>query len=465
MLLMKNKFIEMKLLQTIVLLMVFTLSVSCQTLKKQKFQKTPTPEWVKVKPQHPSYYIGVSSAPKKGFTPADYMANAQQQALGDLASNISTNIESSSVLSVIETKYHIGENYSKEITASTSHQLEGYELVETWEDENFYWAYYRLSKSHYAKIREEKKIQSIEDAKNKYYQATELMGRQLQYNAFQFYAEALASLKPYLGESTITEIYGEEKDLGNTIFSALADFVNDINIVFKNNDISVKKGIKVDPDVFSFLVTDKNNNPISGIPVKIRFSGAGLLRNSEVSSTDGKVFIAIDKIKSSPKIETLSINLDMVGLSRVSKDPVIKNLIKSLPSSEKQIRVNVEKPVLNIQSEEKSFGQLRKENKLKSTFEGLLSSEFVVNPNLKSDFNMTITSNTTKNGYNYGEAQVVINYTIDISDDRGNVVYRKSSSSEYSAADHNAADTKAYVELSKSIERVIVREVISAVNQ
>ena len=39
---MKNKFIEMKLLQTIVLLMVFTLSVSCQTLKKQKFQKKPT---------------------------------------------------------------------------------------------------------------------------------------------------------------------------------------------------------------------------------------------------------------------------------------------------------------------------------------------------------------------------------------------------------------------------------------
>lgn len=98
---------------------------------------------------------------KKGFTPADYMANAQQQALGDLASNISTNIESSSVLSVIETKYHIGENYSKEITASTSHQLEGYELVETWEDENFYWAYYRLSKSHYAKIREEKKYKVL----------------------------------------------------------------------------------------------------------------------------------------------------------------------------------------------------------------------------------------------------------------------------------------------------------------
>ena len=102
---------------------------------------------------------------------------------------------------------------------------------------------------------------------------------------------------------------------------------------------------------------------------------------------------------------------------------------------------------------------------MKSSFEGLLASEFAVNSSLKSDFNMKITSNTTKNGYNYGEAQVAINYTIDLTDNNGNIIYRKSSSAEYSAADHNSADNKAYIELSKSIERVIIREVISAVNQ
>ncbi|MCK9255906.1 MAG: hypothetical protein GX793_06250 [Bacteroidales bacterium] len=455
----------MKSLQIIVLFQLLTLVASCQTLKKQKFVKTPMPEWVKTKPQNSMYFIGVSSAPKKGFTPADYMASAQQKALGDLASSISTNIESSSVLSVIESNFQLDENYSKEIIASTSHQLEGYELVETWEEENFYWVYYRLSKSHYVKMREEKKQQSIEEAKNKYYQATELMGRQLQYNAFQFYAEALTSLKPYLGESTITEINGDEKDLGNTIFSALADFVNDINISFKESDITIKKGIEINPEVLSFLVIDKNKNPISGIPVKIKFTGSGLLRNSEVSSTDGKVYIALNKIKSSPKIESLSVNIDMLGLSRTAKDPIIKSVIKNLPASETQIRVNVEKPILNIQSEEKSFDQLRQSNSLKSSFEGLLASEFAVNSSLKSDFNMKITSNTTKNGYNYGEAQVVINYTIDLTDNNGNIIYRKSSSAEYSAADHNSADNKAYIELSKSIERVIIREVISAVNQ
>ena len=110
--------IKMKSLQIIVLFQLLTLVASCQTLKKQKFVKTPMPEWVKTKPQNSMYFIGVSSAPKKGFTPADYMASAQQKALGDLASSISTNIESSSVLSVIESNFQLDENYSKEIISS-----------------------------------------------------------------------------------------------------------------------------------------------------------------------------------------------------------------------------------------------------------------------------------------------------------------------------------------------------------
>lgn len=455
----------MKALNIVIIFQLITLLASCQLLKKQSFEKKPMPEWVKTKPQNSMYYIGVSSSPKKGFMPADYMANAQQKALGDLSSSISVNIESSSVLSIIETNFHLSENFSNEITASTSQQLEGYELVETWEDENYYWVYYQLSKSKYYQQKEDKKQQAISEAKNKYYQAKELMGKQLQYNAFQFYVEALGSLKSYLGESTVTDLDGEDKDLGNTIFAAIADFVNDIKIKFNNENISVKKGLEIDPEQFSFVITDKNNNPISGIPVKISFTGSGLLRNTEVSSNDGKIYIAITKIKSSPKIESLSVNVDMTNLSRVAKDPVIKSIIKNIPSTDTKLRVNVEKPILKIESEEMSFGVIRKESKLKTTFEGLLSSEFNINPNLTSDFTMKIFSSTVKNGFNYGEAQVSINYTIDLSDNKGNIIYRKSTSGEYSAADHNAADSKAYTEVSKSIERVISREVISAVNQ
>ncbi|HOZ29776.1 MAG TPA: LPP20 family lipoprotein [Bacteroidales bacterium] len=456
----------MKKIQIIIFLQLLVVVSSCQIGKKTTYEKKPMPEWVSTKPQSTMYYIGISSAPKKGFLPADYMSNAQQKALGDLSSDISVNIESTSVLSIIEHNYNINENFSSEITASTNQQLEGYELVDTWEDDNFYWVYYRLSKSQYQALKEEKKQQTILDAKNKYYQATELLGRQLHYNAFQFYVESLTALKPYLGESTVTDINGEEKDLGNVVFTSIANFVNNLKIVFDSEEITVKKGIEIDHETFSFRILDENNNPVSSIPVKISFTGTGLIRNSEVSSNDGRVFCALKKIKSAPNVETLSISIDMVSFSRAAKDPMIRSLIKSIPATETKIRVNVEKPYLTVISEEKSFGKMREDSsRLKTTFEGLLSSEFVINENHESEFTLKISSNTIENGRYYDEYQVTINYTIDLTDNKGNVVYRKTSTADYSGNDLNAADNKAYIEVAKSIERIIIRELISAVNK
>lgn len=457
---------HMRKIQFIIFLQLIVVISSCQVGKKSTYEKKPMPEWVQTKPQSSMYYIGVSSAPKKGFLPADYMSNAQQKALGDLSAGISVNIESTSVLSIIEHNYNINENFSSEITASTNQQLEGYELVDTWEDDNFYWVYYQLSKSHYQTLKEEKKQQTILDAKNKYYQATELLGRQLHYNAFQFYVEALTALKPYLGESTLTDINGEEKDLGNVVFTSIANFVNNLEIVFDSEEISVKKGVELSTGTFNFRIVDENNNPVSSIPVKISFTGTGLIRNSEVSSNDGRIYCALKKIKSAPNVETLSVSIDMVSFSRAAKDPMIRSLIKSIPATETKIRVNVEKPFLTVISEEKSFGNIREDSsRLKTTFEGLLSSEFVINSKNESDFILKISSNTIENGKYYDEFQVSINYTFDLTDNKGNVIYRKTASGDYSGKDIKAADVKAYVEVSKSIERIIIRELISAVNK
>ena len=91
------------------------LLTACDSLKQSASQKSPPPEWVKTKPVNSFYYIGIGSAPKTGYDPADYTQTAQQQALGDLSREISVNISSSSVLSVIENNYHINENWSSEI--------------------------------------------------------------------------------------------------------------------------------------------------------------------------------------------------------------------------------------------------------------------------------------------------------------------------------------------------------------
>jgi hypothetical protein len=86
-------FAKMKKIPILIFLQLVFLVSSCQIIKKQIEPKKPMPEWVKVKPQSSMYYIGVSSAPKKGFLSSDYMANAQQKALGDMSSSISVKLK------------------------------------------------------------------------------------------------------------------------------------------------------------------------------------------------------------------------------------------------------------------------------------------------------------------------------------------------------------------------------------
>ncbi|PLX09447.1 MAG: hypothetical protein C0596_02620 [Marinilabiliales bacterium] len=249
-------------IQVVLVFLLLISASSCQLFQRTSYKKEPKPDWLTSRPQNNMYYFGISSSPKKGYLPSDYMANAQQNALSDLAGGISVNIESTSVLSVMENTYNFNENFSSEISATTNEQLEGYELVDTWEDSDYYWVYYRLLKTKHLQLKLQRKEQSILDSKSKYYQARELLDRDLHYNAFRFYVEALTALKSYLGDCTSTDIYGEEKDLGNEIFSEMAEFVNNLNINFTTKTISVKKGVELDDEVFSFKITDQNGKPV-----------------------------------------------------------------------------------------------------------------------------------------------------------------------------------------------------------
>lgn len=450
----------------IILIVLLIISISSCKLGKNttKHNVLPKPSWITSKPQNSIYYTGVSSASKKGLTPSEYIQSAQQKALVDLASSISINIESSSILSIIESNYHISENFSSEIMASTSQTLEDYELVETWEDDNYYWVYYRLSKSVYQTQKEKKKQQIIFEAKNKYNQANELMEKNSHYNAFQFYSDALITLKPYLGESTLTEINNQTADLGNAIFSSIADFVNTIKIEFAQQEVNVKKGLNISPDFFELRINSKNNVPMSNIPVRVNFTGAGLIKNSEVSDNNGKVFCSFRKITSAPNIETLSVSIDMIALSRTIKDPMIRNLIKNIPAAESKLRVRVEKPILKIITDEKSFGELKNEAKLKLTFEKTLNSEFIISNEQNYDFILNISTNVVKNGEEYGEPQVTMSYNFDLFDINSNLIYNKKSSNDYTANNYETASEKSYDDVSKSIERFIAREIISIIN-
>ena len=446
-----------------ILLVLF--SFSCKTSKKTTFEKKPMPDWVLRKPQSQIFYTGISSASKSGFSPSEYIQSAQQRALGDLASSISVNIESSSMLSIIESNYQISENFSRDIIASTSKELEEYELVDVWEDENNYWVYYRLSRDKYHQFRQQKKNKAIQDAKNKLNQADVMLQRNLHYNALQFMADALADIKIYLGESTITEIDGKEIDLGNHIFTNIISFLNDLKIEYPHPEIKIKRGVEIAPELISFTVMDKNNNPISNMPFRVGFSGSGLLRNLETSGSDGKIVCAIRRISSSKNVENITISVDMQSLSRITGDPMIRNILRNVPVPEKSVRVFIEKPKLFVNSTEMELNKVRSLSQLKDAMEGNLGRDFeIVDNRNAADYFVSIESNTAIKGTYVNEHYVTITCRINMTDKNGNNLFRRTIENDHMGPDFSSAAQNAYNATARSIERSIVREITTAIN-
>lgn len=122
------------------------------------------PLWVSSRPNTGFKYVGIGFSEKgKG---SDYQIAAKKAALYDLASEIKTNISSNSVLYTVQNNSSFNENFNSLIQLSNTDNLEGYTLVDAYENEKQYWVYYQLDKQLYADAKAQKKQQTLTKAAN-----------------------------------------------------------------------------------------------------------------------------------------------------------------------------------------------------------------------------------------------------------------------------------------------------------
>ena len=113
------------------------------------------PLWLKSRPNSAFKYVGIGFAEKsKGQS---YIMEAKKNALFDLASEIKVDISSNSVLYSVQNNKQYNESFNSLIKLSNSEYLEGYQLIDSYEDQNTYWVYYQLDKDLYAKTKAQKK--------------------------------------------------------------------------------------------------------------------------------------------------------------------------------------------------------------------------------------------------------------------------------------------------------------------
>lgn len=393
--------------------------------EKQAQLEAMAPSWTKQKPVDRSFYHGIGFAVKSG---PDYLSTAKNNALSDLASEISVKISSSSMLFQVEQDDRFREDFKSRIQTTSLESVEGYELVDTYEDGRYYYVYYQLSKAKHAALKEEKKQAALAKSKDLQMEAERMISAGDYSMGIITHIKAIETIKGYLGETLQTEYKGENIYYGNTLAQFLRSTLSEIKVIPNSADLVVKRGEYIDFRTASFTVANEKLLPIENIPIYFYYSGGRLKDNSKQSNLEGQVGIELGKIESKNPRETLSAYLNLVEMVKeATEDPLISQLVAKISVPSGQMVIEVQPPVVYFASNEKINGKPSRTeyltNSLKSGFIG--EGAAVGNSKKGADFVVEIEANA-QNGSNTGKFfSSTLTSTVRIYDEKGALIYSK----------------------------------------
>lgn len=366
------------------LLIVLMVFLSSCAAKKEAARFEMQPDWVKQKPIISGYYVGVGSAKKIG-TAYQYKQNARKDALADLASEVSTKVNSTSVLHSIETDYGIVENYNQRIEISTSEYLEGFEPIDFYEDEGSYWIYFKVDKAEFHKMKKQKKQAALSVAALKYKAGLKELEENDPRESLTFFLQGLTAISAYLSEDTKTEYEGSSIDIGNELYSSIDQVITGLSIGAKQTSITIKRGGSFSNDLFFFV--NFNDKPVYGIPVNFSFTGGYLKKDEDVSDFDGRVELQIGKVNSGNGSEQISATMDLKDIARKAVgDLFIRGLISKRKTEPAIVTVYIEPSTLSIQLDENTCA-LSDCSKVKSLFDkNAINEGFVLKDMDQADY-------------------------------------------------------------------------------
>ncbi|HCT30351.1 MAG TPA: hypothetical protein DIW31_06380 [Bacteroidales bacterium] len=452
-----------------ILALIVTLALlagGCGTTKKIEKTYPPAPSWVKNRPVSSEYYVGVGSA-KKTLDMNQTMQTAKQNALADMASDISVNISSNSILSTFDYNQNFSEDFTKTVKAQAEQDLEGYETVGNYEDQGNYWVYFRLSKTAYQKIKEERRAKAITKALDLFDKAnvSEKTG-DIRF-AFINYIKALEPIKPYFTDPLQVQYQGKEIFLGSEISKEINKILTSIKIDAGNKQIKVKQGQQPPSGTFDFKVTYVNGTQLSGFTLSASYTEKPL-RNSKVQTdNNGIASFSIDAVRSNKNLETITATLNIEGIANeATTDYLLRKLVNRYRVPEASISIIVIKPVFYIISNESNLEKKLNNNPVSEGLKRKIieSGYSITNKEADADYSISVTATTKNKGETGTYKQTALNATISVKDKSGAELYIKQIDNIIgSHFDYAQAGLEAYKEATKKVENSISREIVEMV--
>lgn len=329
----------------------------------QQVQETPPPApvvrpaWVDSRPVTGAYYVGIGIAPKNR---PDFQEAAKQNALNDLASEISVTVEGNSLLYTLDTRGQFTDSYTSTVRTRTSQQLEGFELVDSWDSGTELWTYYRLSKAEHARIQAEKKRAATT-------QATDLHGRSRAAlsagdlpGAFDLELRALIALRDHWGEADRVEVEGRSMVLANELYAGLQQLTSGLTLVSlpERCVLEPANGHRRELLIRARHGTAGALRDMAQVPLTATYPGsAGKVTVNKRTDADGHARITVEGVSLDAAAPELLVRLDLDALVNGSGDPaLVRTLTAGLSVPELHVPIDLRMPRVLLKADERAYG-------------------------------------------------------------------------------------------------------------
>lgn len=364
-------------------------------------QAGPKPSWLIQQPVDPDYYFGVGSAAKNQYG-SEAQRSAQDMALADLASQITVKISSEIITTLIENGSLTRDEYLATAHSETVAELAGHELVDTWQDAHYQYAFYRLSKAKYAAIQASKRQAALALSSDFLAKAQTAMAAEQFSESFQATLQAFIPLLPYLNEALEVTINGQTLILSNELYAQLQELLSGIGLSPNKTHVRGKLGQAIS-EKLTISAKDNQGRSWQNLPLKVRFKkGAGELVESVKTGPEGLALLQISNITSPMKLQILEISVDIQPLLHGIESPIVTGMIKSIPPSSTRIILDVVNPTIYLEASETFNGQALKQLQVEPRIKNHFIEEgfhFVENPQ-EADWHMTLQA-TANEGTEY----------------------------------------------------------------
>lgn len=344
-------------------ILLLILQVNVVFAQKGKQEQTTAlaekaPGWVSHRPNGAFKYIGIGVADKSRSS--EYQIEAKKNALYDLASEIKVEISTNSVLHSVSDNNSFDQSFNSLIKLTNTDNIEGYTLVDAYENDKQYWVYYELDKETYAQNKAKKKQLVIDKASNLISVSFSDEKNANFSAALKKRIQAFGILNPYLSEEIN---FDPAKTNGIKTVIELTNLIqNQLHSIQVQlpPSLPVVKPYQANYSPIVYNISINNGKPLNDFPFTLKSDDDYLKIEEKLSTTNkGQASLKINYVEPqflnsfitlNPNIEALTAN-DSVSKSSLS----ILNQFIQTPSL--KLQVSIEPVALYIHAQESNLGK------------------------------------------------------------------------------------------------------------